>query len=52
MPELYGELKDLIDDLEMYQPTVIDATTLSRYRQDLMVSKFLYILSPTLGSQM
>ena len=27
MPELYSELKDLIDELEMHQPAVTDAAT-------------------------
>ena len=48
VPELYGELKSLIDELEMHQPAVIDAATLRGYRQDLAVSKFLSGLSPTL----
>ena len=41
MPEFYSELKSLIGELEMHQPTVIDAATLRGYRQDLTVSKFL-----------
>ena len=49
--EFYGELKSLIDELEMYQLAVIDAATLREYRQDLTVSKFLYDLSPSLQSQ-
>ena len=48
MPEFYDELKGLIDELEMHQPAVTDAVTLRRYHQDLVVSKFLYGLSPTL----
>jgi len=28
VPEFYGELKDLIDELEMHQPAVTDAATL------------------------
>ena len=35
----------------MHQPSVTDAATLRRYRQDLTVSKFLSGLSPTLRSQ-
>jgi len=27
VPELYSELKDLIDELEMHQPVVTDAAT-------------------------
>ena len=50
MPEFYGELKGLIDDLEMYQPAVTDAATLRGYSQDLAVSKFLSGLSPSLRS--
>ena len=41
VPEFYGELKVLIDELEMHQPSVTDAATLREYRQDLAVSKFL-----------
>ena len=48
VPEFYGELKGLIDELEMHQPSVTDAVTLWRYRQDLAVSKFLSGLSLTL----
>ena len=51
MPEFYGEVKGLIDELEIHQPSVTDAATLSTYRQDLAVSKFLSGLSPTLQSQ-
>ena len=47
-PEFYGELKDLIAELEMHQPAVTDATTLRGYHQDLAVLKFLFGLSPTL----
>ena len=50
MPEFYGEVKGLIDELEMHQPSVTDATTLKGYRQDLTVSKFLSGLSLTLRS--
>ena len=46
--EFYGELKGLIDELEMHQHGVTDAVTLRGYRQDLAVSKFLSGLSPTL----
>jgi len=49
--EFYGELKNLIDVLEMHQP-VTDAATLRGYRQDLAVSKFLCGLSPTLRSHL
>ena len=52
MYESYGELKGLIDELKMHQPTVTDAATLRGYRQDLAVSKFLSGLSPKLRSQM
>ena len=51
MTEFYGELKDLIDELEVHHPSVIDAVTLNGYRQDLAVSKFLSGLSSTLRSQ-
>ena len=51
MPEFYGKLKGLIDELEMHQPAVTDAATLRGYRQDLAVSKLLSSLSPTLRSQ-
>ena len=47
----YEELKSLIDELEKYQPVVTDAATLRGYRQDLAVSKFLSVLSPSLRSQ-
>jgi len=49
--ELYGELKGLIDELEMYQPSITNATTLREYLQDLAVPKFLSGLSPILRSQ-
>jgi len=48
MPEFYDELKGLIDELEIHQPAVTDAATLSGYRQDLAVLKFLSGLSLTL----
>jgi len=51
VPEFYGELKDLIDELEMYQPAVTDAVILRGYRPDFAVSKFLSALSSTLRSQ-
>jgi len=51
VPKFYSELKGLIDELEMYHPSVTDAATLRRYRQDLVVSKFLFDLSPTLRTQ-
>ena len=35
MPEFYGELKDLIDKLEIHQPVVTNEATLKGYRQDL-----------------
>jgi len=47
VPEFYGELKSLIDKLEMLQLAVTDAATLRRYCQDLVVSKFLSALSPS-----
>jgi len=49
--KFYGELKGLVDELEMYQPAETDAATLRGYRQDLAVSKFLSGLSATLRSQ-
>ena len=49
--EFYGELKSLIDELEMHQLTVTDTSTLMGYHQDLTESKFLFGLSPTLRSQ-
>ena len=52
MAEFYGELKCLIDGLEMHQSAITDAATLRGYRQDLAVSKFLFGLSPTLRYQM
>ena len=51
MLEFYGELKSLINELEMHQPVVPDATTLRGYCQDLVVSEFLSGLSLTLRSQ-
>ena len=48
VPEFYGELEGLIDELDMHQPSVTDVATLRRYRQDLAVSKFLSGLSPIL----
>ena len=50
MPKFYGELKGLIDELEMHQPSVTDEATLRGYRQDLAISKFLSGLNPTLRS--
>ena len=49
--EFYGELKSLVDELEMHQPVVTDAVTLRGYYQDLAMSKFLSGLSSTLKSQ-
>jgi len=48
VPEFYGELKSLIDKLEMHQPAVTDAMTLKIYHQDFVVSKFLSDLNPSL----
>jgi len=48
VPEFYGELKSLVDELEMHKP----AATLREYRQGVAVSKFLFGLSPTVQSQM
>jgi len=42
----------LIDELEMHQPSINDAVTLRGYHQDLVVSKFLFGLSPSPRSQM
>ena len=42
----YGELKSLIDELEMHQPVATDAATLWGYRHDLAVSKFMSGSSP------
>ena len=50
MPQFYGELKGLIDKLEMDQPSVTDAATLRGCRQNLAVAKFLSGLSSTLRS--
>ena len=36
VPELYGELKGLIDELEMHQPDVTDAATLRGYHRDIV----------------
>jgi len=47
LPEFYGKLKNLIDELEMHQSVVTDAARLRGYRQDLAVSKFMSGLSPT-----
>jgi len=51
VPELYKELKCLIDDLNMHQHAVTDAATLRGYHQDLAVSKFLSGLNHALQSQ-
>jgi len=40
VPELYGELKSLIDELEIHQAVVTDAATLKEYRQDLWYRSF------------
>ena len=50
MPKFYGELKVVIDELEMHQPTVTDATILRRYRQNLVVSVSIW-LEPFTTSQ-
>jgi len=52
VPAFYEELKCLIDELEMHQQFVTDATTLRGYRQDLAVLKFFSGLSLTLRSQL
>ena len=52
VPEFYGEIKGLIDELEMHRPSVIDVATLRGYHQDLTMSKFLSGMSFTLRSQM
>jgi len=39
-PEFYRELKGLINELEMHQPSVTNAVTMRGYHQDLVVSKF------------
>ena len=41
--EFYSEVKGLIDELEMHQPSVTDATTLRGYRQDLAVKVFIWL---------
>jgi len=46
-PEFYGELKGLIDELEMHQPSITDAATLRGYRQDLAVSVSIWLESYT-----
>jgi len=46
--EFYAELKSLINELEMHQPTVTDAVTLRGYHQNFAVLKFLSNLSLTL----
>ena len=51
VPEFYIELKDLIDELEMHQPSVTNAATLRGYRQNLAVLKSLSDLSPSLRFQ-
>jgi len=51
IPEFYGKVKVMIDELEMHQSSVTNATTLRGYRQDLAVSKFLSDLTLTLRSQ-
>ena len=48
VPEFYGELKGLNDELEMHQPVVTDTVTLREYRQNLAQLKFLSGLSPSL----
>jgi len=35
VPEFYGELKYLIDELKMHQPTVTDAATLRGHHRNL-----------------
>ena len=51
MPEFYRELKSLIDELKMYQPDITDVTILREYRQNLIVSKFLSGMSPSVCSR-
>ena len=52
VPESYGELKSLIDELKMHHHAFTDAATLREYRQDLTMSKFLSDLNPSLRSQL
>ena len=49
VPEFYGESKSLIEELEIYQ-LVTDVATLRGYRQDFVISKFLFGLSLLLRS--
>ena len=49
--EFYGELKGLIDELEMHQPAITDVATLWGYHQNFTVSKFLCGLSASLRSR-
>jgi len=46
--EFYEELKSLIDELEMHQPSITNVATLKGYHQNLVVSKFLSGLSSIL----
>ena len=48
MLEFYGELKSLINELEMHQPVVTDVKILRWYPQDREVPDFLSGLSPSL----
>ena len=50
VPEFYGEVKGLINELKMHQPSITDAATLRGYRQDLAMPKFPSGLSLTLRS--
>ena len=52
VPEFYGEPKGLIDELEMHQSAVTYAATLRGCCQDLVESKFLSGLSPSLRYSM
>ena len=47
VPEFYGEVKGLIDELGMHQLSVTNTVTLKGYHQDLTVSEFLSSLTPT-----
>jgi len=47
----YSELKEALDELDFYQPLVLNLKVLQRYLDKLAVAKFLSALDPSLGNQ-
>ena len=51
LQEFYGQLRGLLNQLEIYQPYSADITTQRRYREELAVALFLAGLDSPLNSQ-